>query len=133
MSGSFPPDNDLNGDYVDLMGMVSNRARETAGALTRVMQERPMLAAALAAGGFGALIGFLLANRSRSKTDQLEEVIEEQTERAGKQAKKSARALGKASDLSELLPIVMKLAGNPLIRGMVVSALSKSLAKKLKS
>ena len=136
LNESRPSDeSDQTDQYLDLSQLAMRRLAEMADELVGLINKQPMAAAAIMAGGVGVAAGLWLAGRSRSKGDQLGRALEEQAgqvEQEAKQARKGGKRLGRVGDYGELLPLVMKLLENPIVRGLIVRAVSKSVSKRFR-
>jgi hypothetical protein len=110
------------------------RLGEASSGALALVRERPALVACVAAGVVGFVVSYKLLKRRRSRFESVAETVVEEAAEAGKRAKKSAvragKAAGRATDYAEVVRLGMKLMENPVVRGVVVTALSKQLAKR---
>ena len=134
-AGARPDESGLNDQYVDLVQLAANRASQLADALVAGIQARPLVAAAVIAGGVGALVGLSLARRSRSPQAKLGKALKDQARVAEKQAeaaRKGGQRLRKVTDYGELVPLAMKLLENPIVRAFIVQTVTKRLVRRFK-
>jgi hypothetical protein len=128
-------ESDLSDQYVDVTQLAARRLAEVADQLVGFINKQPMAAAAIMAGGVGVAAGLWVAGRSRSNSELLGKALEEQAEQVeqvAKQARKGGRRLGKAGDYGDLLPLAMKLLENPIVRGLIIRAVTRSLSKRFR-
>ena len=125
----------LSDQYVDLSQMAASRLGEVADQFVGFLNRQPLAAAAMVAGGLGVVAGLWLAGRSRSQSELLGKALEEQAEeveKEAKQARKGGKRLGKAGDYGDLLPLVMRLLENPIVRGLIIRAVTRSVSKRFR-
>lgn len=137
-AGSTPraDDSGLNDQYEDLVQLARARVTAAASGLFETLRANPSVAAGIVAVGIGAVVGIGLGRRRRKGAGAaIAEAVEDRAEAVAKGAKRAAggaRKAGRAMDYGELLPLAMKLFENPVVRGFVVQAAMKNLAKRFK-
>jgi hypothetical protein len=99
-------------------------------AVMHTAQTRPLLLAAGAATAIGVVAALVLASRRRRRSAAAAFIsdVEALSPAAIKENVTSARRLQK--NATELVPIAIKLARNPLVRALVVYAVRKAMTKK---
>lgn len=118
-------------------------ALERVGALTaggvEALKARPLAGAAAVAVGFGLALVLWYGRRRkqpRSLRRRLRRAVEAPVGRAGRAARRARHRGGRhviAGEVAELLPLAMKLLANPLVRGALVSAVTKAVARRVKA
>jgi len=94
-------------------------------------RSQPLFLAALGAAMLGALIGIVLANRSRPKTraEQVVDVSRGLGRKTGKVIDDYSKTAGSAS---RLLPPAMALLGNPLVQAYLRQFLARAVEKQFR-
>lgn len=126
-------DDGLSDQYVDLFQLAANRLADAVLGLVAVLRGNPLVAAAFAAAGLGALVGLGLAKRSRSRAAAAAQAAEEQAEALAAEAGSAVRRGGRFGRLvyyGEIVPLVMRLLENPIVRGYLVRSLSQRVSKR---
>ncbi|MCC7103827.1 MAG: hypothetical protein IT307_01675 [Chloroflexi bacterium] len=148
---SEPSGQDGTGDGAStLTQLVLDRAGALASATLEAVAERPALGLGALALAGGLIVGLWYGRRRKRPkraARQVEDNAEESSEAAeelvrlgkrGRHAAEPARKAGKRAskvtlkDVAALVPLALKLLENPLVRGALVTALSRSAAKRMK-
>jgi hypothetical protein len=130
-----PEDSGLSEQYVDLAQLATQRLNELANGLVAAVRAQPIAAAAVIAGGVGVGIGLAMAGRGRSRQQALGDALADEAETVEKQAKgarKGGKRLGKAGDYGDLIPLAMRLLENPVVRGLIIQAVTRSVSKRFR-
>jgi hypothetical protein len=114
-------------ESIDASQSVTGRAAEAANQLTELLRAQPA-GSAIVAGALGGAIGLWLASRRSSQGGALEA----QAEDVAAGAREGSKRLGKAAQYGELIPLAMKLLENPVVRGLIIQAVTRSLSKRFK-
>src|SRR5712691_617340 len=109
-------DDGMDDQYMGLLDLTTARLAGLGGAV----RSRPKLIAGLGAAAVGALVGLWLSGRGRKRrTTDGERRVQDRTKSKGAPAGSGRK--GKAVPFeayAELVPLALKLAENPLVRGM---------------
>jgi len=130
-----PEDGGLSDEYVDLQQLVAGRLADAIRGLSAAVQNRPTVAAAIVAGGVAAAIGLSLARRPRTPAEKMAHAVGRRATPPGDLGdvgRKGGRGLRKAARYGELIPLAVKLLENPIVRGLVVRAVTRQLTRRLK-
>jgi hypothetical protein len=133
--GTRPEDSDLSEQYVDLAQLANQRLNDLANGLVAAVRAQPMAAAAVIAGGVGVGIGLAMAGRGRPRQEALGEALAGQAETVEKQARRArqgGKRLGRAGDYGDLIPLAMRLLENPVVRGLIIQAVTRSVSKRFR-
>ena len=115
-------------ESMDASQSVIGRAAEAANQLTELLRAQPAAASAVVASAIGGAIGLWLASRRSSKGGALGGPAAGVVE----QAQKGGKRLGKAGEYGQLIPLAMKLLENPVVRGLIIQAITKNLSKRFR-
>jgi hypothetical protein len=107
---------------------MTGRAAEVANQLAELVRAKPAAASAVIAGAVGGAIGVALAMRRSRKGKALGGHAAGVAERA----RKGGRPFGRAAEYGELIPLALKLLENPIVRGLIVQAVTRSLSKRFR-
>lgn len=97
--------------------LIGDQLEELIVTLFEEIRERPGVAAAILAGVVGAMLGGMLATRAGRRNNS-----------APARVARRARGLGEAADL---LGLSIRLMQNPIVRGLVVAALTRQLRRRV--
>jgi hypothetical protein len=97
------------------MQLVIDQLEELVVAIIEEVRERPAVVLAIAAGIGGAVIGARLATRRR----------------AARRARRVARPARRLGDVAALIGLGVRLLQNPIVRGILVSAVERQLKRRL--
>ncbi len=150
-------DGEYDGRRDDILEMVSSGAERALNAVIDGVMERPWVGMAILAGLVGALVGVGLADRTRPKprvpkgpsmseaaemlaaivaalgSSDLRKRAQAVTETVGKKAPNvGSRARGfmpQALEAGDAMGLVMRLLGNPLVRGVIVQQVRKRMQR----
>jgi hypothetical protein len=115
-------------ESMDASQSVTGRAAEAANQLTELLRAQPAAASAIVASAIGGAIGVWLASRRPSTGGALGGQAAGVVERA----QKGGKRLGKAAEYGQLIPLAMKLLENPVVRGLIIQAITRSLSKRFR-
>lgn len=95
--------------------LVLDQLEELAVTVIEEIRERPGVALAICAGITGAVVGSVFAARLR---------------RPRRPAARVAHQARRAGDMAELVGLSMRLMRNPIVRGLVVAAITRQLKRR---
>ena len=97
------------------------------------MRNRPLLTAGALALGFGLAMGLWYVQRSRRlKADQKHAGAPARTAEAVISSSKRLAGKIPSREIVELVPLAVKLLENPLVRGLLVSAATRAVVRRLR-
>jgi len=96
--------------------LVLDQLEELVVTIIEEIRERPSIALAIGAAVLGAFIGMKLADRGGSRASGPIKV---------------ARRTRRVGDAAELAGLGMRLMQNPIVRGLVISAVERQLKRRL--
>jgi hypothetical protein len=127
-------DSGLSDDYVDIPTLVVRRLSDAANGMVQAIRSQPLAAAAIIAAGVGVAVGLWIANRPRSRREVLRDAVADRASRVGERAggigKGGGSRLGRAADYGQLVPLALKLLENPVVRGIVIQAITRRLTRR---
>jgi hypothetical protein len=97
--------------------LVIDQLEELVVTVIEEIRDRPNVALAIAAGVVGALVGSMLAARTSGRTAS-----------PATRAARNARGIGDAADLAR---IGLRLMQNPIVRGLVLTAIERQLRRRI--
>ena len=100
-----------------------------AAGLARALRARPLLAAVLAAAGVGALLGAVLGGPRRLTPPP--PLADELLDEGDEWAPEGAGGLGRMASAEAVLGLLVKVLGNPLVRGYVRRALTRAILRRV--
>jgi hypothetical protein len=100
------------------MQLVLDQLEELAVTIIEEVRERPGVALAICAGVAGAVVGSMLAARTRRRSPA-----------SARMARRPARRFGEAAELAGL---GFRLMQNPIVRGLVLAAVERQLRRRLR-